>query len=115
MQTNLNPLSAQDLQDIADYFSSRPSTRASTKATVDQESREFGSKIAKELGCAHCHGQNYRGSQDVPRLAGQLRNYLSLHTAKLQRDPSLHPPMSTKTIPQPEIEAMATYFGSLEP
>ncbi|WP_377829398.1 c-type cytochrome [Bradyrhizobium lupini] len=117
MQTNLNALSVDDLQDIADYFCSCPPTRAFTKMAADQQSQELGSAIANDLGCARCHGQNFRGTSDVPRLAGQLRNYLALHTARLQRDRNLHPSMSSsaKPIPQPDIEAMATYFGSLEP
>jgi cytochrome c553 len=117
MQTNLNPLSTEDLHDIADYFSSRPPTRAFTRMTADQQAQELGSTIASDLGCDRCHGQSYRGTNDVPRLAGQLRNYLVLHTARLQRDRSLHPSMSSsaRPIPQPDIEAMATYFANLEP
>jgi cytochrome c553 len=117
MQVNLNPLSTEDLQDLADYFSSQPATRAATKITVDQQVQEFGSTVANDLRCAGCHGQDYRGTKDVPRLAGQLRNYLAFQMSKLQRDSSLHPPMSSsgQLIPQPAIEALATYLGSLEP
>lgn len=117
MQANLTPLSANDLQDIANYFSSRPATRASTKWAADQQEQELGSTIANDLRCADCHGSDYRGTTDVPRLAGQLRNYLVLQITKLQRDSSLHPsmPSSGQPIPQPKIEALATYFGSLEP
>jgi cytochrome c553 len=117
MQTNLGPFSNQDLQDIADYFSSRPATRAVAKMTADRQAQELGLTIANDLTCAHCHGQNYRGTKDVPRLAGQPRVYLAWEIARLQRDSSLHPAMSSsgRPIPQPDIEAMATYFGSLEP
>ena len=116
MQVNLNALSTEDLQDIADYCSSRPATRAATKMTADQQAQELGSTVANDLRCAGCHGQD-RGTKDVPRIAGQLRNYLALQIAKLQRDSSLHPLMSSsgQPIPQPAIEALATYFGSLEP
>ncbi|HEY0832307.1 MAG TPA: hypothetical protein VGE72_00240 [Azospirillum sp.] len=117
MQTQLTALSAKDLRDIIDYFSSRPATRASTKVAADQQEQELGSTIANDVRCAGCHGMDYRGTMDVPRLAGQLRNYLVLQIAKLQRDSSLHPSMSSsgQPISQPAIEALATYFGSLEP
>jgi cytochrome c553 len=117
MQTNLTPLSTQDLQDVADYFSSRPATRAVAKMTADRQAQELGLTIASDLGCARCHGQNYRGTKDVPRLAGQPRVYLAWEIGRLQRNSSLHPSMSSSghPIPQPDIEAMATYFGSLEP
>jgi hypothetical protein len=55
--------------------------------------------------------------KEVPRLAGQLRNYLSLHMGRLQRDSSLHPPLATsgRAIPQSEIDALATFFAGLAP
>ena len=117
MQTNLSPLSTEDLQDIAEYFSSRPATPAVSRIAGDQAAQELGSTIAGNLRCAGCHGQDYRGTNDVPRLAGQPRVYLAWHIAGLQRDSSLHPPMSMsgRPIPQAEIEAMATYFASLAP
>ena len=117
MQTNLNPLSTEDWQDIADYFASRPATRAVTNMTVDRQAQELGSAKANNLGCAGCHGEDYRGKEDVPRLAGQLRNYLAFQMSKLQRDSSLHPPMSSsgELLSQPALEALATYFASLEP
>jgi cytochrome c553 len=117
MQTNLNPLSTEDWQDIADYFASRPATRAVTNITVDRQAQELGSATSHNLGCAGCHGDDFRGTKDVPRLAGQLRNYLAFQMAKLQRDSSLHPPMSSsgELLSQPALEALATYFASLEP
>ncbi|TFV29307.1 hypothetical protein E4K66_38585 [Bradyrhizobium frederickii] len=117
MQSNLAAASSEDLQSIADYFSSRPPLRAVTKMTADQQTQDAGSTMARTLDCSDCHGADYRGTKDVPRLAGQLRNYLAFQISKMQRDHTLHPPMSStgQLIPQPEIEALATYFASLEP
>jgi cytochrome c553 len=117
MQTNLSPFSMEDWQDIAEFFSSRLPVRAVTKVTSDNQTEEIGSTIANGSGCANCHGPDYRGTKDVPRLAGQLRNYLALNIGRLQRDRTLHPPMaaSGQPIPPAEVEAMATYFASLPP
>lgn len=117
MQTNLSPFSIEDWQNIAEFFSLRPPVRAVTKLNSDKQTEEFGSTIANGYGCANCHGSDYRGTKDVPRLAGQLRNYLALHIGRLQRDRNLHPPMtaSGQPIPTVDVEAMATYFGSLPP
>lgn len=115
MQTNLGSLSAEDWHEIADYFSSRPAISAVTSRPSDEATQELGSKIARELGCSHCHGDDYRGMKELPRLAGQLRSYLALHMGRLQRDSSLHPPLSSGPVPQGEIEAMATFFASLLP
>jgi len=117
MQAQMNALTIQDLQDIATYYSSRRPTRASTKIAVDQPQAQVGMTIANDLKCAGCHGQDYRGTQNVPRLAGQLRNYLVLAIMRLQRDVSLHPPMTSggELIPPPSVEALASYLASLEP
>ncbi|MDF3075550.1 MAG: cytochrome c [Alphaproteobacteria bacterium] len=117
MQSQFNALAAQDLREIASYFASRPPARASTKTGVDPQAAQLGQTIAGDLKCAACHGQDYRGTHEVPRLAGQLRNYLVLAIARLQRDSSLHPPMAARgeLIPPPSIEAVASYLASLEP
>lgn len=118
MQTNLSQFSIEDWHDIAEFFSSRPPTRAVTKVyAADRQTNEIGSSIADNYGCGNCHGSDYRGTKDVPRLAAQLRNYLALHIGRLQRDRDLHPPMSAsgEPIPPADVEAMATYFGSLSP
>jgi cytochrome c553 len=117
MQTNLSQLSVEDWHDIAEFFSSRPPTTAVTKRNADKQTEELGSRIANSYGCGDCHGSDFRGMKDVPRLAGQLRNYLALHIGRLQRDRDLHPPMSAsgQPIPPADVEAMATYFGSLPP
>ena len=117
MQTNLIPFSIEDLQDIAGYFSSRPATAAVSRIVGDPAAQELGSTIARGLRCAECHGPGYRGTNDVPRLAGQPRVYLAWNIGRLQRESSFHPPMSVSgpPIPQADIEAMAAYFASLAP
>lgn len=117
MQAQMNALAVQDLQDIAAYFSSRRPTRASTKIAVDQQEAQLGLKISNELKCGECHGKDYRGTHNVPRLAGQLRSYLAYTIGRLQRDSSLHPPMASRgeLISQSSVEALASYLASLEP
>jgi cytochrome c553 len=88
MQLQLNALEPKDLQALADYFASRPPTRSSTKVLLDPEVVQRGLTMARDLGCATCHGANYRGTQEVPRLAGQLKTYLAFTFEKLQRDSS---------------------------
>jgi cytochrome c553 len=117
MQSQMNALAIEDLQDIAAYFSSRRPTRASTKIAVDPQEAQLGLTIANDLRCAGCHGPDYRGTPDVPRLAGQLRSYLAYTIGRLQRDSSLHPPLASPgaLLPQASIEALASYLASLEP
>jgi cytochrome c553 len=117
MQSQMNALSLEDLKDIAAYYAARPPTHAFTKTDVDPQEAQSGLTIATDLKCAACHGQDHRGTQDVPRLAGQRRSYLALAIGRLQRDPSLHPPLAATgaLLPQASIEALAAYLASLQP
>ncbi|MDF3075332.1 MAG: hypothetical protein K0S54_2999 [Alphaproteobacteria bacterium] len=65
------------------------------------------------LHSAFCHAS----APSEPRLAGQLRSYLAWTIGRLQRDASLHPPMSARgePLPQASVEALASYLASLEP
>jgi cytochrome c553 len=115
MQSQLNAFGSQELQDIALYFSLLRPARASTKIAFDQAVIQLGKTIANDLRCAECHGADYRGAPEIPRLAGQLRNYLALTIPRLQRDHNLHPPMASQLMTPASVEALATYLANLDP
>ena len=50
-----------------------------------------GAKRAEALGCADCHGVDYRGYSIVPRLAGQLRAYLERQIEAIALEEREHP------------------------
>jgi cytochrome c553 len=67
--------SEQDLLDLAAYFSKQ--LLKPTTAARDAVSYEKGAALAKKGSCGGCHLPDYRGRDQIPRLAGQREDYLA--------------------------------------
>jgi cytochrome c553 len=117
MPVNVANLSAKDIQDIADYFSSQRAKQARSVAQLDSKLVELGAASATKLNCASCHAEDYRGGKDNPRLAGQASGYLGLKISEFKRGARTHPaiPAVASQLGDREIEALGAYFGSLSP
>lgn len=117
MQSNVVRLSAKDIQDISDYFSSQPAKPARFATDPDPKTIASGAASAKELKCASCHSEDYRGGRDIPRLAGQVPTYLVRQIAEFKRGVRQHPAISSagEKLDDPTMEALGAYFGKLEP
>ena len=93
MKTNMASLSARDIRDIADYFASRPPLTG--VYVTDPSKVAAGEKRIAELKCGSCHGQNFAGSEAVPRLAGQTPGYLVRQLEAFADGRRIHPPSGT--------------------
>jgi cytochrome c553 len=118
MQVNVRNLSSKDIQDIAEYFSSQRAKSALFPTDPDPNQIALGAETAKQLNCASCHSQDFRGSKDVPRLAGQVPHYIVRQIGEFKRGARPHPlaipPLADK-LPESTIEALGAYLGKLEP
>jgi len=80
----------------------------------------LGEKVATTGACATCHGAEYKGAGDVPRLAGQhplylIRQLKNMQTgARKDKNVSLMKPIVAKLSDQ-EIVAVAAYLASKNP
>ncbi len=117
MRTNVVRLSAKEVQDISDFFSSQRARPARFGTDPEPKTIALGAASAKELNCAKCHSEDYRGGNDIPRLAGQVPTYLVLKIDEFKRGARPHPAISAATdkLSDPVTEALAAYFGKLEP
>jgi len=100
MRANVASLSATDIQDISDYFSSQRAKQAKF-ADPDPKALALGAASAKQLDCENCHSEDYRGAEDIPRLAGQVPNYVERQISEFKR--GVRPP--------PAIPAAAEKLG----
>lgn len=68
--------------------------------------------------CAHCHGPQARGSETIPRLAGQQARYLrvSLDRYRSANGDRVFPlmTMATSQIPATDVDAVIDYLASLK-
>src|SRR3954462_2650656 len=68
-------MSDADLRAFSDLIARLPATTAA--APPDDAARVAqGRAIAARYRCASCHGDDYAGSGQVPRIAGQREDYL---------------------------------------
>ena len=77
-----------------------------------------GAARAEALGCADCHGADYRGYSIVPRLAGQLRAYLERQIEAIAHEEREHPeiqPGTGKPLAPEDAKSIAAFLSGQAP
>lgn len=74
MQPAVAGLSDREISSIAEFFSARPA-RAEPRG-ADPALLGRGRAVARRMGCGGCHLPDFRGREQIPRLAGQREDYL---------------------------------------
>jgi cytochrome c553 len=67
-------LSDGDIEDIAAFFASQPPTHEPSPRDDARFAR--GQALSQTMRCGTCHLSDYRGREQMPRLAGQREDYL---------------------------------------
>ncbi len=114
-------LTDEQIQGLALYFSSQPavSGRPSTNPTLAAKGKEiYENGVAeprKVIRCIECHGETSAGTNTVPRLAGQHRDYMALqlhyYRDGLRENKLMN--RNVKNITDDEIAAVLEYIGTL--
>ena len=115
-------LTDPEIDALASYFSSQPvlshTVRDKEFSAVGWYIYNRGNKYSKIPPCATCHGEKGEGSERIPRLAGQHKNYVSDQLSEFtyrdqkRSDPIMHSIASKLT--EMEIEAVAVYVSGLK-
>jgi cytochrome c553 len=102
-------LSDADIQNLAAYFSSLPSKSAGGDAKLAEDGKE------KTAMCKGCHGQEFKGNGQFPKLAGQHPKYLSKQLHDFKSGERKGGPMNgiVQSLSDDDIKAIAQYLGSL--
>ena len=73
------PMSDADLQGFANFIGTLPPVLAPPQATPPDAARmKKGAELAQQHKCLVCHGADFAGGQQVPRIAGQREDYLQM-------------------------------------
>lgn len=75
MQPAVQGLTDKEIVRLADHYARQPARPATTEA-ADPTQVQRGIAIARKLHCASCHLPDFRGREQMPRLAGQREDYL---------------------------------------
>ena len=68
-----------DLQGFANFIATLPPVPAPPPATPPDPARmKKGAELAHQHKCLICHGADFAGGQQVPRIAGQREDYLQM-------------------------------------
>jgi cytochrome c553 len=118
-------LSDEQIEGVAQYFSSQPAARSSplSDAALAQKGKEiYESPLQLESGavnCANCHGLHGEGKskQAIPRLAGQHPDYLNLQVHYYRWSLRISAIMNqvSAALTEDQIAAVTRYASSLSP
>jgi cytochrome c553 len=127
MSNVLHDMSPAEVRALATYFSDlnpKPLGGAPTEMVVAGKNIYLeGVPEANVLACASCHGAEAKGDGAVPRLAGQLHDYIfkKLTNWEKERDRGAMPDKSAATmqpvahsLTEAQIVAVAAYLSYLE-
>jgi len=117
-------LSDEQIEGLAQYFSSKPSAPASPArdAALAAQGKEIYERPLQlesgEVNCENCHGVHGEGKskQAIPRLAGQHRGYLDLqiHYYRWQLRKSAIMNQVSAALTENQIAAVTEYLGTLQ-
>ncbi|SDL80512.1 Cytochrome c553 [Franzmannia pantelleriensis] len=104
-----------EIQALAAYYHEQPV--AAPEGGPDPELKARGQQLAAQQRCASCHQSDYRGREQMPRLAGQREDYL-IAAMIAYRDRTRGGPDTTmidvmRGIDDDDIDAMAHFFTYL--
>ena len=109
------PLSNAEMNDLAAYFSSLKPSPPKHKASA--ESAAAGPALADKFMCTQCHGPALLGTQHIPRVAGQLPDYLRTQLkgfkASKRFDMDGNMTSAAQALTEKDIEILADYLGGL--
>ncbi len=116
-------LKDEEIEALAEYFSSKPAlshrVRDKLFAAVGEYLFKKGNKYSGIPACKSCHGENGEGNEQLPRLAGQHKRYVSDQLqafgdrARTNDNAIMHTVASKLT--EMEREAVALYVSGLKP
>lgn len=102
-------LSDADMQNLAAYFASLPGKSAGGDADLAATGKQ---KVAM---CMGCHGQDFKGNGQFPRLAGQHPQYLAKQLRDFKSGDRKGGAMNgiVQSLSDDDIKAISAYLGTL--
>jgi cytochrome c553 len=108
-------LSREDMMALGNYYAAQKPR--SVKFTPDPARVEKGKKVNDAVLCPMCHLGEFKGQNEIPRVAGQWPEYVKkqLHDFKARRRTNDGGNMTSvsATLSEEDIENLAHYIGNL--
>lgn len=116
----LAPGTVVEVADNDDLVRARDQINGGFVQYVRPDDMALGEQVTRTNGCATCHGADFKGVGDVPRLAGQhplymIRQLKNMQTgARKDKDVAIMKPVVDK-LSDRDIVAVAAYLASKDP
>lgn len=109
-----------DMRGFSEFIGTLPPVPAPPPAgPVDAARMARGKQLATEHKCVFCHGDDFSGGQQVPRIAQQREEYLAttLHEFKNGKRPGYSMAMSEalRPVPAADLDVLAYYLARFAP
>ena len=107
-------LTDNDLRGFADFIDTLPPVPPAAPATANDAARMArGQALAQQHRCLFCHGNDFAGGQQVPRIGGQREEYLrdALQGFRTGKRPGYTQAMieAVSGIPPEDLDTLAYY------
>lgn len=111
------PMTDTDLRGYSDFIGTLPPVPAPAPATPPDAARmSKGAALAQEHKCVFCHGANFDGGQQVPRIGGQKEEYVraTLRGFKSGERPGYTRAMTEALalVPAADLDVLAYYVAN---
>lgn len=128
MSNAVHEMGSAEMSALATYFSDlnpKPLGGAPTElVAAGKKIYEEGIPEASVPACVSCHGSEAKGSGEVPRLAGQLNDYISRKLTNWEKERAQEPAVPIKSaatmksvshnLVDAQVSAVAAYLSYLE-
>ena len=113
------PMTDADLQGFADYIGTLAPVPAKPPAAPPDAARMArGKALAQEHKCVFCHGADFSGGQQVPRIAQQHEDYLQMSLQEYRSGKRVGYTMAmidaVSRVPPADLDTLAYYISRFE-
>ena len=116
MQPAVKGLSDREIVRLAEHYAAQPARPAGREAG-DPAGVKQGIALARKLHCGSCHLPDFRGREQIPRLAGQREDYLVEAMLSYRDNPrgggDTIMAAALYGLPDADIRALAQYLSRL--
>lgn len=114
MQGLSKTLDENQMKAISKAFSEKE--WVNSKNITKEANKVEGKKFAQMGNCLGCHGFDLKGGANIPRLAGQDKNYLLQTMLKFKKHEHMHYPMMNSMLArysEKDLDVLADYLSGL--
>jgi cytochrome c553 len=112
MQPVVRGMKDAEIVKLAEHYSKLPA-KSMAEGPGDPKLTKRGAELARKLHCGSCHVKDFRGQNQMPRLAGQREDYLlqELLAYRDNKRPDTTMSAAIYGVTEPDLKALAHFLS----